>query len=169
MNKRIIALGIALVVIISAPIFLYFYFQPKGSVGSLNVIYTAETPLSYEDFISNYKESAGSRVLFLNNEDQDSVYITNSVLKALATPEQSAIPVIQSVSIKDTKNITVTQLKDRFNVERTPSFVHIEIDSEGNVKVLSTITHYPEEPITEKSLKTWFFEQGLWNGPYDEE
>jgi hypothetical protein len=170
MRKRIVIISLVIAILVTTPIFLYFYFRPKSETPkSTYAKQLYDTSIGYESFIKDYTHEPGKHVIYLNNDDKDCQYVINSVLTPLSLKGDGWLPKITPVSIKDYKDMTVTQLKDRFMVERTPSFIVYEVDEKGNFTILSTLTHYEKEPITETILLNWLVGQNLWNGPYDKE
>lgn len=170
MRKRTVIISLVIAILVTTPVFLYFYFRPKSETPKSDYSMSLhEASVEYDEFIHNYSHETGKQLIYLSCDDKDSKYVINSVLTPLSIKGDGWLPEISLISLKDYKDMTVTQLKDRFNVERTPSFIVYEVDEKGKIKILSTLTHYDNEPITEKSLTTWLVTQNLWNGPYDEE
>lgn len=182
MNRKLVAIVVLLVLIVTVPVLLYFHFRPEPVSASLNLInddlYDAQ--YMYEEFkVSNVIEEAAfasnsevvkttttANVLFIVNNDTDSSYVENSMLKLLAMESINALPKITKIDTSNVKNLTVTQLKNKYQIEKTPAFVVYEV-IDGKMVVKETLVYHQDEPFTVDELKQWFYSHGLWNGPLE--
>lgn len=182
MNRKLVAIVVLLVLIVTVPVLLYFHFRPEPVSASLNLnnndLYDAQ--YMYEEFkVSNVSEqavlasnsetvktTAPAHVLFIANNDTDSSYVENSMLKLLAMESINALPKITKIDTSNVKNLTVTQLKNKYQIEKTPAFVVYEV-VDGKIVVIETLVYHQDEPFTKDELKQWFYTHGLWNGPLE--
>lgn len=182
MNRKLVAMIVLVVLVVTVPVFLYFHFRPEPVSASINPnnedLYKAQ--YMYEEFkVSNTSESTvfaansdtvksnqSLKVLFIANNDTDSAYVENSMLKPLSMESINALPDITKIDTSNVKNLTVTQLKNSYQIEKTPAFVIYEV-VDGKLVVKSTMVYHQDEPFTKDNLKQWFYSNDLWNGPIE--
>ncbi|CAM3580118.1 hypothetical protein ERUR111494_00995 [Erysipelothrix urinaevulpis] len=119
------------------------------------------------DYLSDYlKDHEDDLVLLIKDDSQDSEYVIQTILSPLANEqEEQALPQIVEVNVPKDSDISVTRLKTILEIERYPAFVHLSSTGES-YKIISTKVYDPQKPFTSTELKTWFFENNLWSGPY---
>lgn len=179
------------VLVVTVPVALYFHFRSNSVEGITNTAYAnslyTETT-TYESFLVECLEdneavvleyhsvkgledinvdTSKAKLAYFTSNDTDSEYVERALLVPLSLEGENPLPEIIKVSTDETKNLTVTQLKNNFSIETTPALVYYQVEN-GNVQVISTLVYRADAPFTKDELRTWFFDNGLWNGPYNE-
>ena len=115
------------------------------------------------EFLSTQDEDL---VLLIKDDSQDSDYLIKSILSPLANEQvDQALPNIIKVNVPKGSDLSVTRLKKLLNIETYPAFVTLSSDGE-KYQIKNTKVYDPQEPFSSDELKTWFFENDLWEGPY---
>lgn len=105
-------------------------------------------------------------VLLIKDDNQDSDYLISSVLSPLANEQvEQALPDIVKINVPEDSDLSVTRLKNLLEIETYPAFVYISCDGE-EYQIKDTKVYDPQKPFSSDELKTWFFENNLWEGPY---
>lgn len=116
------------------------------------------------DYLNNQKDDL---VLLIKDESQDSDYLIESILTPLANEqEEQPLPEITKIIINEDSDISVTRLKKLLDIDRYPAFVYLNLDEDENYQIENTKEYDPQEPFSSDDLKTWFFNNDLWEGPY---
>lgn len=138
--------------------------EPSAAKFDINV----EQSIAYKDIVNFLKENEGKHLLFLSDQSQDTQYIEASILMPLLGEFETPLNMaITNVDMKDTSNVSVVNLKKALNIDKFPAFVLIESNPQDkSYEVISSITFTSDSPFTSEELKTWFFNNGLWTGPY---
>lgn len=104
------------------------------------------------------------------DDQADSNYLLNNLIASIATENQgTALPKIVVVDLTDEKDMTVTRLKLQFGVETYPAIINGTYDSKLNiVNNTSSLIYNSKAPLTQQVVKKWFFDNKLWNGPFND-
>lgn len=167
MRKRILISALSLFVFISAFIMLYHKFDSKADALEPRTIDKVITDnIDITELKNHLKEHQVDHVLFIQDGSQDAQYVYESILTPLANEqEEQALPKILVVEIPKESQISVTRLENMLGIKRYPAFVYVR-PNKGSYKIVSTIEYDAKKPFTADELKTWFFENNLWSGPY---
>lgn len=168
MYKRII---LAAIFVFGLCTFLYFQFKPSTNA----YLGTTSTPTSilkdeikFNELSEYTQANNGTYVLILNDESSDYDYLVNSILVPLSMEyETSPLPAFVSVKMNEATDMSVTRLKNIVGVESYPSLVSINV-ADGQYTVEGTLKITSDKPVTVEAVRTWLFENGLWNGPFKE-
>lgn len=191
MSRKLVTIVVLAVLVVTVPVALYFQFRSNSVEGITNTAYAnslyTETT-TYESFLVECLEdneavvleyhsvkgledinvdTSKAKLAYFTSNDTDSEYVERALLVPLSLEGENPLPEIIKVSTDETKNLTVTQLKNNFSIETTPALVYYQVEN-GNVQVISTLVYRADAPFTKDELRTWFFDNGLWNGPYNE-
>lgn len=191
MSRKLVTIVMLAVLVVTVPVALYFHFRSNSVEGITNTAYAnslyTETT-TYESFLVECLEdneavvleyhsvkgledinvdTSKAKLAYFTSNDTDSEYVERALLVPLSLEGENPLPEIIKVSTDETKNLTVTQLKNNFSIETTPALVYYQVEN-GNVQVISTLVYRADAPFTKDELRTWFFDNGLWNGPYNE-
>ena len=191
MSRKLVTIVVLAVLVVTVPVALYFHFRSNSVEGITNTAYAnslyTETT-TYESFLVECLEdneavvleyhsvkgledinvdTSKAKLAYFTSNDTDSEYVERALLVHLSLEGENPLPEIIKVSTDETKNLTVTQLKNNFSIETTPALVYYQVEN-GNVQVISTLVYRADAPFTKDELRTWFFDNGLWNGPYNE-
>lgn len=128
------------------------------------------TFIEYNAIQEYAKQNPEPKVYVLTDKTEDSNYLLNTLIASLAAENKgSALPHLVVVDLSGQKDITITRLKLLFNVETYPALIYGGYDAKRNViQSTSSIITNPKKPITQQQLKKWFFDNKLWNGPYND-
>ncbi len=166
MRKRIILIAFTAVALVSLFVVLYDQFKPKTSALTLRADMPKSETVKLNEIQTFLNDNPGQHVFLLKDGDADSDYVEEALLAPLTTEQVvRPTPDIISVDMSEAQNISVTRLKQLLGVEKYPAFVVIEAKKDS-VEVKSTLVFKQDNPFTSDDLKTWFFENGLWTGPY---
>lgn len=170
MSKRLFAIAALLTLVIVVPIYLYIYFTPKNTQALMAANRSVKTTKSYQEYFKELSDLEGKHLLFVINSSEDNTYIEEGILQSvLGENDGNNLSVeLLTVDTSSEKDLTVTQLKDKLQIERTPALVIVDA-KKGKAKILSTKVYHEEEPFTKDDLRTWFFKNKIWTGPYIEE
>ena len=165
MNRRIIKFSVFIILLIVASILLYIHFSPK-SVLSEDPTFDY-TQMTYSEFLSDSNHLSGKKLLLVKNEDEDNEFVLRNILGSLISenPTSNISVEIITIDTSQEKDLTVTQLKDNFNVENTPAFVYGKIQ-DNKLDIKATLPYYEDEPFTKDDFKDWLYDQGIWEGQY---
>ncbi len=191
MSRKLVTIVVLAVLVVTVPVALYFHFRSNSVEGITNTAYAnslyTETT-TYESFLVECLEdneavvleyhsvkgledinvdTSKAKLAYFTSNDTDSEYVERALLVPLSLEGENPLPEIIKVSTDETKNLTVTQLKNNFSIETTPALVYYQVEN-GNVQVISTLVYRADAPFTKDELRTWFFDNGLWNGLYNE-
>ena len=191
MSRKLVTIVVLAVLVVTVPVALYFHFRSNSVEGITNTAYAnslyTETT-TYESFLVECLEdneavvleyhsvkdledinvdTSKAKLAYFTSNDTDSEYVERALLVPLSLEGENPLPEIIKVSTDETKNLTVTQLKNNFSIETTPALVYYQVEN-GNVQVISTLVYRADAPFSKDELRTWFFDNGLWNGPYNE-
>lgn len=170
MSKRLFAIAALLTLIIVVPIYLYIYFTPENTQTLMAANRSTESTKSYQEYFKDLPNLEGKHLLFVINSSEDNTYIEEGILQSvLGENEGNNLSIeLLTVDTSSEKDLTVTQLKDKLQIERTPALVIVDTKS-GKAKILATKVYHEDEPFTKDDLKTWFFKNKIWTGPYIED
>lgn len=148
-------------------IVLHDKFQTKTDALALRSVDQVFSDKISVEHLSQYLEDHDDDlVLLIKDDSQDSDYLIKSILTPLANEqEEQTLPQIVKVDVPENSGISVTRLKNILEIERYPAFIYLSCDGDS-YKIKSTKVYNPQEPFSSNELKTWFFENNLWNGPY---
>lgn len=166
MNRKIIAFLAFALILVVAPVYLYFYFSPKSS-DDVNTLRLRNHDYGYDDFFKDLDSYQGEQLIFVSNSLIDNTYVDTNILGSLLlenADDNIALDIIHLDTAQD-KDLTVTQLKNRLEIETTPAFVFANV-KDSKVQVIDTLVYYDDEPFTKSQLKDWLYENDLWLGPY---
>ncbi|AMC93295.1 hypothetical protein AOC36_04695 [Erysipelothrix larvae] len=165
--KKIILIVFSLVLIVSAgAIVLYKHFKPADVSTAFTATESETVSLSFNESLEQVRSVPGNYLLFLFSDNEDDEYVWKSLLNPLLMNTDVEIKEITYINTSSTKDLTVTQLKSAYNVERTPSFVSMTVNEDKSVQINATLTYFSDKPFSQNDLKTWLFENNLWTGPY---
>lgn len=128
------------------------------------------TFIDYKD-IKTYTESNPTESVFiLVDNKEDSEYLLNNIIASLSTENNGeALPFMVIVDLSSQTDLTVTRLKLQFGVETYPALIYGSYDTKLNVmNSKSSLIYNSKNPLTQKQVKQWYFDNGLWTGPYNE-
>lgn len=158
MSKRILFTFLTLLVIYSGILISYRMFQPDNAdvyVYANNI----EGALDFET-LKDYTLSSGSSsihyYLFFEQGDNDSIYVINTVFKAVESSiDMNLTNLIEYVDLGDGSSTDVlTELSSTWGVDTYPAFVACHVD--GNEIVIdNTLTATSDQPISDSQLKQW--------------
>ncbi len=166
MSKKLIAIAALLIVFIVLPVYLYFYFSPEDT-NNIKYTRTANDSQVYADFFANLKQNEGEQLIYLKDSNEDNSYLESGIIYSVLEENEGEnlsvdFKVLDTASEKD---LTVTQLKDKFSIETVPALVIVNV--EGNkLNVVNTLAYHDDQPFTKDNFKTWLFENHIWVGPY---
>lgn len=166
MKKRIFIFGLLFLTLIATSIYLYNYFKPTEIAAFKTVEGAQQNSYTFDESIEAIKQKPGNHLIFLSDNQTDSKYILDSLLQPILSDKNITIPDIVYVDVSSVKDLTVTRLRDTFHVERAPAFVYITVSDDLKCTINASLTYYAEKPFSQDNLKTWLFDNGLWNGPY---
>ncbi len=184
MSRKLIAIVVLTVLVITTPVLLYFHFRPSNvslanyDAQNLDLFSEVVTYEAMSDYIKNVSTRENSEILsfssndvykfiiFIGNNDGTSNYIANSLIKPLSIETDTKLPDIIKVDTTNTKNLTVTQLKNNFNIEVIPAFIYVE-QTNGVCNIVDTLVYREDEPLTKDTLKNWLYHNGLWDTPIE--
>lgn len=173
MRKRILLLAGLAVVLVATFVLLHRQFS-NTTVAMTRSVETVDSVITHSIKYSELSEfttnNPGDHVFFIRDAKTDSDYIIDTLLAPLSKEQDTkTIPDIVSVDVTDTKDLTVTRLKNMFGVESYPAIIIANYDSTKNtLNVKSSIVYDVKAPFTIDTLRAWFFNNGLWSGPYNE-
>lgn len=180
-RKLIYITGIIALLSTFAFAFVYLYNQFKPSPSNLASVSESVivNTIPFAEAISYIDNAESDIVLFIRDFQTDSNYIADSLLLSLDQEQnEQQLPEITVVDMSGYEDISVTRLKDVFGIERYPAFVYIhkseslmttsdqQQPTTESLTAMSSIVFYSDNPFTSEQLKTWFFNNNLWSGPY---
>lgn len=124
--------------------------------------------ISYKDVASELKTMSGKQLLFVGNDSSDTSYIEGSILFPLLNEFETPLNLdIIYVDMSGSEDVSVVNLQKVLNIEVTPSFVLVDAnEKKKSYEVVSKLSFVSDEPFTVDELRTWFFDNGIWTGPY---
>ena len=159
--KRLITFNI-IALFITSMVLLYNFFSPK--LESTQSIYVQESTLSIENlqnYVLSQSNSSKIYVLIGNAEDNNTIYLLETVLKNCANSAQveyfNNLEFVQATNTLANKKL----LTDLYYVNTTPAFVSIE-NIDGTMNITSTLTWNQQEPITENDVVEWMKLNNIW-------
>lgn len=159
--KRLITFNI-IALFITSMILLYNFFSPK--LESTQSIYVQESTLSIENlqnYVLSQSNSSKIYVLIGDAEDNNTIYLLETVLKNCANSAQveyfNNLEFVQATNTLANKKL----LTDLYYVNTTPAFVSIE-NIDGTMNITSTLTWNQQEPITENDVVEWMKLNNIW-------
>ncbi len=168
MRKRILVSLLSLFVFVSAFMVLYRRFDSTADALEPRIIDTVvKDQVDIQNLKEHLEDHQVDHVLFIHDYSQDAEYVYESLLTPLANEQdEQALPEILVVNIPEDTQISVTRLNKILGVKRYPAFVYLSVDQKGAYEIVSSLEYDSEKPFTVDELKTWFFENDLWSGPY---
>ena len=164
MKKRIILLGVAVVVFIG----LYYVIHKRFATNTpvLSSALHAEKELSSDNLTEYLDQSPGKHVFYLDDGSADAQYVSTSILIPLSLEFDNALPLVEPVQFENHK-LSVVGMKKTFKVDSLPAFVIIESSTDGTTHtVVATLSYDKEKPFDVKDLREWFHANNLWNAPF---
>ncbi len=159
--KRLITFNI-IALFITSMVLLYNFFSPK--LESTQSIYVQESTLSIENlqnYVLSQSNSSKIYVLIGDAEDNNTIYLLETVLKNCANSAQveyfNNLEFVQATNTLANKKL----LTDLYYVNTTPAFVSIE-NIDGTMNITSTLTWNQQEPITENDVVEWMKLNNIW-------
>lgn len=159
--KRLITFNI-IALFITSMVLLYNFFSPK--LESTQSIYVQESTLSIENlenYVLSQSNSSKIYVLIGDTEDNNTIYLLETVLKNCANSAQveyfNNLEFVQATNTLANKKL----LTDLYYVNTTPAFVSIE-NIDGTMNITSTLTWDQQEPITENDVVEWMKLNNIW-------
>lgn len=159
--KRLITFNI-IALFITSLVLLYNFFSPK--LESTQSIYVQESTLSIENlqnYVLSQSNSSKIYVLIGDAEDNNTIYLLETVLKNCANSAQveyfNNLEFVQATNTLANKKL----LTDLYYVNTTPAFVSIE-NIDGTMNITSTLTWNQQEPITENDVVEWMKLNNIW-------
>lgn len=183
MNKRILIIVLVAIIGITAYTLLHKQFNKTNEVSPIALSEVRAQDLTdefsveamdtgayiaYENVSSELKTKSGKQLLFVGNDTSDTTYIESSILFPLLNEFEAPLNLdIIYVDMSESKEVSVVNLQKSLNIEVTPSFVLVDANAEKkSYNVVSTLSFDSDEPFTIDELRTWFFDNGIWTGPY---
>ena len=156
-----------MIVIAGAFLLLHQQFQSRSEKQyNVKMALNDTRSIEYENLKLFLKENPGKHVFFVKNGEIDENYIESSLLEPLSIEFDNVITDVNYLNIKDAK-LSVVNLKKSLSIDYAPAFIYLETkDEKGNFDVISNLSYDKHSPFDSNDLRTWFFENGLWNGPY---
>ena len=159
--KRLITFNI-IALFITSMVLLYNFSSPK--LESTQSIYVQESTLSIENlqnYVLSQSNSSKIYVLIGDAEDNNTIYLLETVLKNCANSAQveyfNNLEFVQATNTLANKKL----LTDLYYVNTTPAFVSIE-NIDGTMNITSTLTWNQQEPITENDVVEWMKLNNIW-------
>lgn len=172
MLKKLILFTVLIGLFAGSFVLLHNYFgSDKVQALTLKTATTENiTFINYQNIQEYTENNPGSNVFILADDQADSNYLLNNLIASIATENQgTALPKIVVVDLTDEKDMTVTRLKLQFGVETYPAIINGTYDSKLNiVKNTSSLIYNSKAPLTQQVVKKWFFDNKLWNGPFND-
>ncbi|QIK70119.1 hypothetical protein G7062_07390 [Erysipelothrix sp. HDW6C] len=171
MRKRILFIAFTAVALVATFVVLYRQFGSE-TVAMSRTVDTVDSVITHSIKLSEIsefaKENPGEHVFLLRDGNADSDYVIDTVLTPLAMEQaERPTPNIVSVDMTSSQEMTVTRLKNMFSVDSYPAFIYASYDTSKNTLVTkSSISFDTNKPMTSDELRTWFFNNKLWTGPY---
>ena len=165
--KKFKILAVCMIAIVGVFFLLHRQFQSKSDTQyKLKMALNETESIEYENLKLFLKENPGKHVFFVKNGETDESYIESSLLEPLSIEFDNVITDVNRLNIKEA-NLSVVNLKKSLAIDYAPAFIYLETtDQKGNFNVLSNLSYDKRSPFDSNDLRTWFFENGLWNGPY---
>ena len=123
-----------------------------------------ESTLSIENlqnYVLSQSNSSKIYVLIGDAEDNNTIYLLETVLKNCANSAQveyfNNLEFVQATNTLANKKL----LTDLYYVNTTPAFVSIE-NIDGTMNITSTLTWNQQEPITENDVVEWMKLNNIW-------
>ena len=165
--KRILYVSTALVLAGFLFVVLHNKFQTKtDALAPRSVEQVFQENININQLSEYLSTQDSDLVLLIKDDSQDSEYLINSILSPLANEQVvQALPEIVKVNVPEGSDLSVTRLKNLLNVETYPAFIYLSCDGES-YQIKDTKVYDPQKPFSSDELKTWFFDNNLWQGPY---
>lgn len=165
--KRVFYFSTAIVLTAFLFIVLHNKFQTKtDALAPRSVDQVFQEKINISDLSEYLGNQTGDLVLLIKDDNQDSDYLISSILSPLANEQETqTLPDIVKINVPEDYGLSVTRLKNLLEVETYPAFVYLSCDGES-YQVKDTKVFDAQAPFSSNDLKTWFFENNLWEGPY---
>lgn len=170
MIKRLLITG--LLVVVGLGLFTILYKQFNNSTLTAQTAFEPDNlsfdynSIPYKELSGHLKAREGKTLLFVSSQNEDALYIEQSVLAPLLNEFESpiSVPILQ-VAMDDSMDASVVSLQKSLGIETFPSYVLVE-SANDSYQVLSTLSFKSDEPLNAEDLKSWLFKNELWSGPY---
>ena len=165
--KRVLYFSTAVLLVSFLFVVLHNKFQTKtDALAPRSVDQVFQEKININDLSEYLKTQNDDLVLLVKDDNQDSDYLITSVLSPLANEQvEQALPDIVKINVPEGSDLSVTRLKNLLEIETYPAFVYISCEGDG-YQIKDTKVYDPHKPFTSDELKTWFFDNNLWQGPY---
>ena len=161
MLKKIVYALLAAIVIYSCGVVTFRIFEPKTDT---NVV-EESAYLDYDslkEYIMSTGESVTHYLFFYSREDNDCVYVKNTILATVMADTQLQIDrIIETVDITSLQqNLTTGRLSSDWGISRYPAFAAVTV-ADGAPKVLNVLEYDGEIPLSAAQVEDWLRENGL--------
>jgi hypothetical protein len=161
MLKKVVFALLALIVVYSCAVVAFRIYEPRNDT---NVV--EESAYLDYDSLKEYVLSTGESVthyfFFYSRNDNDCVYVKNTVLASVSTNTQLQIDrIIETVDITSLEdNMTTGKLANDWGISNYPAFAAVTV-SEGNPSVLNSLEYDGEIPLSAAQVEEWLALNGL--------
>lgn len=163
MLKKVVYALLALLVAYSSGVVTFRIFEPKTDA---NVV-EESAYLDYDslkEYVMSTGESVTHYLFFYSREDNDSVYVKNTVLATVTADTQMQIDkIIETVDITSLQqNMTDGKLSADWGISRYPAFAAVTV-ADGAPVVLNSLEYDGEIPLSAAQVEEWLRLNGLIN------
>ncbi len=170
MTKKMTRIVSTVVLVICFGIATYFYFRPKqAAIIADNLIAIQEHKLTYANINDHITADNKPHYLWLCDLNKnDCIYVRDYVIKPLVielqTKELNDIEFVDFYEAPDSKQY----MTNNWGITSYPAFVTVQ-NIDGKITVLNSLSWDKNNPFDSQDLKTWMYENGIWNGVYQVE
>lgn len=161
MFKKVVFSLLLLISAYSAAVVAFRVFEPKTDA---NVV-EESAYLDYDslkEYILSTGESVTHYLFFYSRNDNDCVYVKNTVLTSVNADTQLQIDrIIETVDITALEeNMLSEKLTADWGIQRYPAFVAVSV-KDGEPVVLNSLEYDGEIPLSAAQVEEWLRENGL--------
>lgn len=161
MFKKVVYSLLLLIVAYSMSVVAFRIYEPKKDT---NVV-EESTYLDYDslrEYILSTGESVTHYLFFYSSNDNDCVYVKNTVLASVTVDTQLQIDrIIETVDITVLEeNMLTEKLAAEWGIQRYPAFAAVSV-VDGAPVVLNSLEYDGEIPLSAANVEEWLRENGL--------
>ena len=161
MFKKVVYSLLCLITVYSIAVVAFRIYEPKTDA---NVV-EESAYLDYDslkEYILSTGESVTHYLFFYSRNDNDCVYVKNTVLASVTVDTQLQIDrIIETVDITALQdNMLTEKLAADWGIQRYPAFAAVSV-IDGEPTVLNSLEYDGEIPLTPADVETWLKENGL--------
>ncbi|MDD2591208.1 MAG: hypothetical protein PHP11_05635 [Erysipelotrichaceae bacterium] len=170
MNKQLTRIIFTVIFTICFGIAAYFYFQPKqAALVADNMINLKNNKLTYLNINEHILADEQIHYLWLCDiNDNDCIYVRDYVIKPLV--KELNVNEINDIEYVDFYEAPTSKhyMYNTWGVDNYPAFIAAQ-NIDGKISVLNSLAWDKDNPFDQQDLKTWMYDNGIWNGVYQVE